>query len=313
MGLAISAPPCLAGSPEAEIQGELSLLKQAVKNGQAYDSAQTAESLGKYGSAAVASIDTELTAAETNRALCVALVDVVRRLPVEDSKRLLLRIALHHPDPNVAGIAAMSFGNRTIDWVLVPGEINEILTRVRSEPVPQAAAEWARLLSDAPGIPENALEGAFVDRLRVEVERPPESDDRIKYYGPKVDADAVRISPLLRVIPKLKAETLVGFLRVAIGKERNSAAQKMLLLASGLAGDEQGAARLIELLNDKNEKLWIRCEALKGVARSAPRADAIRVLQIYSQDETPGPDPKHRPLQSIARNEMRRVSEAEPK
>lgn len=85
------------------------------------------------------------------------------------------------------------------------------------------------------------------------------------------------------------------------------------LLAGGLAGDEQGAARLMELLNDKNERLWIRCEAMKSISKSVPRTEAVRVLQIYSQDETPGPDPRHYPLQSIARTEMRRISEAEPK
>src|SRR5690606_33399904 len=146
--------------------------------------------------------------------------------------------------------------------------------------------------------PENALAEALVGRLRLEAPRSPEAGDGIRYCGSHVDPEAVRFTPVLKVVPKLNAEILAGLLRVATAEEQNDRAQKVLLLASGLAGDGQSASRLIELLNDRSEKLWIRCEALRGLARSPPRAEAIRVLQIYSQDETPGPDPRHRPLRS---------------
>jgi hypothetical protein len=239
-----------------------------------------------------------------------ALVNVVRKIDSPATPGVLLRAALHDPDPEVSRLGLnclVPYANADRDIRLTRDEFKIGLRELR-EGTSHRSAAWARILVKMEQMDPSAfgesLASAFAERLD---HMPP---SRLE-HGTYLSSEALWLNALVAPMRFSAAGALRDRLRSELEARTDEEQRKWLLIALGSAGDPGVATELLRIVEDKNDKPSRRALALRAYAILTGEK-SIGVLETYIDDETfePSVAPRQFPLRIVARGELYRVRNA---
>jgi len=274
-------------------------LGAATRNQQEIERNSVVEQLRELGTNALPVILEEMKTAEVP--LRINLVHVVRGIGGDESTQALLQIALNDPDSEVSRLATSSIDNRVIRRRLTAEEWATLKQRIKTGSSGEAQT-WAYILAHSSLIHDPQIVESIIERFMEDVQNPSLDASR-PHLGSYITGKAKALNSYLRAFFFMDSALAIPALKRRMTTAADPKALKWLTIALGMAGDENQEQDLQKIVEDVEEDVSVRAEALRAYTR-ATKARAIPLLESLLKDKTPGPDPLRPPLALVARGEL---------